>query len=116
MHLAEVELRKVARRTGRSAGAAAYAGLQFGHLADDLLALVEVVAVEVDGAGFVYGESEIYHRRNRIGGLLLLVLFVEPLPHSQGCHSTLVKRLADILRGGHSTGVEYTFDVALGVV
>jgi hypothetical protein len=61
MHLAEVELRKVACRAGRCAGTAAYAGLQLGHLVHDLVALAQIVAVDVDCAGFADGKSEIYH-------------------------------------------------------
>ncbi len=53
MHLAEVELREVSRRAGRRAGATTYAGLQLGHLARNLLALAQVVAVDVYGARFV---------------------------------------------------------------
>ena len=53
MHLAEVELREVARGAGRRAGSATDAGLQFGHLANNLVALAQIVAVDVDGAGFV---------------------------------------------------------------
>ena len=52
MHLAEVELREVASRAGRRAGTTAYAGLQLGHLAYNLVALAQIVAVDVDGAGF----------------------------------------------------------------
>jgi hypothetical protein len=61
MHLTEVEFRKIACCAGRRTRTAAYAGLQFGHLADDLFALVEIVTIEVYGAWFIYGKSEIYH-------------------------------------------------------
>ena len=52
MHLAEVELRKVASRASRRAGSATDAGLQLGHLVHNLVALAQIVAVDVDGAGF----------------------------------------------------------------
>ena len=52
MHLAEVELRKVSSCAGRRAGSATDAGLQLGHLVHNLVALAQVVAVDVDGAGF----------------------------------------------------------------
>ena len=52
MHLAEVELREVASCAGRRAGSTTDAGLQLGHLANNLVALAQVVAVDVDGAGF----------------------------------------------------------------
>jgi hypothetical protein len=48
-------------RTRGCARTATYAGLQFGHFANDLFALVEIVAIEVYGAWFIYGKSEIYH-------------------------------------------------------
>mgnify|MGYP006898700662 CR=1 FL=1 len=48
-------------RAGRRAGTAAYAGLQLGHLVHDLVALAQIVAVDVDCAGFADGKSEIYH-------------------------------------------------------
>jgi hypothetical protein len=51
VYLAEVELRKVARRAGCRAGSASDAGLQFGHLVHNLVTLTQVVAVDVDGAG-----------------------------------------------------------------
>ena len=53
MEFAEIEIRKVAGRTGRRTAAAADAGLQFGHLAQDLVALAQVVAVDVDHARLV---------------------------------------------------------------
>ena len=62
MYLAEVEFRKVARRADRRAGPAADAGLQLGHLAQDLVALAQVVAVDVDGPGLRNGVSEIDRR------------------------------------------------------
>ena len=49
MEFAEIEIRKVAGRTGRRTAAAADAGLQFGHLAQDLVALAQVVAVDEIG-------------------------------------------------------------------
>jgi hypothetical protein len=52
VYLAEVELRKVASRASRRAGSATDAGLQLGHLANNLVALAQIVAVDVDGAGF----------------------------------------------------------------
>ena len=60
--LAEIELREVARRADRRAGPAADAGLQLGHLAQDLVALAQVVAVDVDGPGLRNGVSEIDRR------------------------------------------------------
>ena len=62
--LAEVELREVARRADRRAGPAADAGLQLGHLAQDLVALAQVVAVDVDGPGLGDGISEIDRRHD----------------------------------------------------
>ena len=62
MEFAEIEIRKVAGRTGRRTAAAADAGLQFGHLAQDLVALAQVVAVDVDGPGLRNGVSEIDRR------------------------------------------------------
>ena len=62
MDLAEVEFREVARRADRRAGPAADAGLQFGHLAQNLVALAQVVAVDVDGPGLRNGVSEIDRR------------------------------------------------------
>ena len=50
MEFAEIEIREVAGRTSRRTAAAADAGLQFGHLAQDLVALAQVVAVDVDHA------------------------------------------------------------------
>ena len=52
MHLAEVEIRQIASRAGCRAGAAADAGLQLGHLANNLVAFAQIIAVDVDGAGF----------------------------------------------------------------
>ena len=64
MDLTEVERRKVARGADRRAGPATDAGLQFGHFAQDLVALAEVVAVEIDGPGLRDRVSEI-DRRHR---------------------------------------------------
>jgi hypothetical protein len=51
VYLAEVKLRKVARRAGCRAGSASDAGLQFGHFTYNLVTLAQVIAVDVDGAG-----------------------------------------------------------------
>ena len=61
VNLAEIELRQVACCTCRSARSATDAALQLGHLVHDFVALVQVVAVDVDCTGFVYGKSEINH-------------------------------------------------------
>jgi hypothetical protein len=61
VYLAEIEFGKVTRRARGRTRATADAGLQFGHLANDLFTLVEIVAIEVYGAWFIYGKSEIYH-------------------------------------------------------
>ena len=52
MYLAEVELRQVASRTGCRTRSATDTRLQLGHLANNLVALAQIVAVDVDGAGF----------------------------------------------------------------
>ena len=52
MHLAEVELSKVSRCAGGRTRSATYAGLQLRHLVHNLITLAQVVAVDVDGAGF----------------------------------------------------------------
>ena len=62
MEFAEIEIRKVAGRTGRRTAASADAGLQFGHLAQDLVALAQVVAVDVDRPRLGDGISEIDRR------------------------------------------------------
>jgi hypothetical protein len=54
MHLAEVKVRQVTSRAGGCAGTATDAGLQLGHLAQNLVALAQVVAIDVDRAGFIY--------------------------------------------------------------
>jgi hypothetical protein len=59
--LTEIELREVTRSARRSTGATAYTGLQLGHRSDNLIALVEIVAVDVDGTWSAYKEAEIYH-------------------------------------------------------
>jgi hypothetical protein len=61
VYLAEIEVGEITCRTRGCARTATYAGLQFGHFANDLFALVEIVAIEVYGAWFIYGKSEIYH-------------------------------------------------------
>jgi hypothetical protein len=61
MYLAEVELGEVACRTRSRTRAAAYAGLQLGHLTNNLVALAQVIAVEVYCSWFVYRESEVNH-------------------------------------------------------
>ena len=66
MNLAEVELREVARRADRRAGPAPDAGLQFGHLVQYLVALAQVIAVDVDGPGLGDGISEIDRRHDYI--------------------------------------------------
>ena len=66
--LAEIELRQVAGRADGRAGPAADAGLQLGHLAQNLVALAQVVAVEVDGTGLRNRISEIdgCHKRQTL--------------------------------------------------
>ena len=54
MHLAEVKLRKITCRTRCRTRTATYAGLQFGHLGYNLLALVEIITVDVDYSRTAY--------------------------------------------------------------
>ena len=106
MYLAEVEFRKVARRADRRAGAAADAGLQLGHLAQYLVALAQVVAVDVDRPRLGDGISEIdrCHMLNPyIPG------------RSIGGGRPFVQALSDILRRRDRPGIENTLDIALHV-
>ena len=106
MYLAEVEFRKVARRADRRAGAAADAGLQLGHLAQYLVALAQVVAVDVDRPRLGDGISEIdrCHMLNPyIPG------------RSIGGGRPFVQALSDILRRRDRPGIENTLNIALHV-
>jgi hypothetical protein len=53
VYLAEIEFGKVTRRARGRTRTATDTGLQFGHFANDLFALVEIVAIEVYGAWFI---------------------------------------------------------------
>ena len=61
MYLAEIKLRKIACRTRCCTRSATYARLQFGHLADDLVALAQIVTVQIYGSRSAYRKSEVYH-------------------------------------------------------
>ena len=109
MHLAEVELRKVTRRTRCRTRAAAYARLQLGHFADNLVTFAEIVAVNVDGTRLIYGKAEVYH-------FYEFLSFLQPLYNALRCRRALVYRLTDTLWGSHSTGIEHTVHTTLYIV
>lgn len=112
VHLAEVVLRKVASRAGGSAGATTDAGLKFRHFGNNLLALSEVVAVEVDYSRATYRKSKIYHLFGFWGyeGLL-----IEPLGYFECRRRAVIERLGHILRSSNSSRIEYALHLALGV-
>jgi hypothetical protein len=54
MQLAEVEIDNTSRRARCCTRATAYARLQFGHLGYNLLALVEIITVDIDYSRTAY--------------------------------------------------------------
>ena len=74
VELAEVEVGDVTRRARCGARATTYAGLQLGHLGDDIPTLAQVVVVHVDNtrATDAISEIDITH-----GGLLYIKLILE---------------------------------------
>jgi hypothetical protein len=54
MHLAEVELGEVSRRTARRTRPATDARLKLGHFVYNLVALTQIIAVNVYGTGLAY--------------------------------------------------------------
>lgn len=74
VELAEVEVGDVTRRARCGARATTYAGLQLGHLGDDVPTLAQVVIVHVDDtrATDAISEIDVTH-----GGLLYIKLFLE---------------------------------------
>lgn len=72
MHLAEIEIRKVAGRTSGCTRSATYARLQLRHLEYDLVALAQVVTVDINRAGLIYRKSEIYHLYSRLNQFAML--------------------------------------------
>jgi hypothetical protein len=78
VYLAEIKISEIACRARSGARATTYTGLQFGHLSDNLIALVEIVAVEVDGAWFVYGKSKINHSFLAVRFGVIIVYLANP--------------------------------------
>jgi hypothetical protein len=54
MHLAEVELREVSRRTARRTRPTTDARLKLGHFVYNLVALTQIIAVDINRAGLAY--------------------------------------------------------------
>ncbi len=59
MEFAEVEIGEISRRADSRTTATSDAGLQFGHFPQNLVAFAQVIAIDVDCAGFRYGVSEV---------------------------------------------------------
>ena len=61
VYLAEIKLREIACGACCSTRTTTYAGLQFGHFVYNLVALAQVVVVDVDNSWLIYRKTEIYH-------------------------------------------------------